>query len=827
MKKLYLILWLLFLATISFAQLAKDQIFVIDDFSKMLKSHTSPYIGNDNSALDVLNVRVNEQYGSLVKRGALWLYGTCEPYAVTSLHRFYKSDSTKYLLATGNQYLDLGSDAGGACNSLKTGLTIGKRWNWVTYKNMAIGTNGYDNPLKYDGKTSIVSVSTDTEGARITGDVATELGAPFAELLTGVHLDASSWYQYKIAYFDGTNFSYSTARSNPILTGPATVHDIKLTDIPLGSTGTTARYIYRTVGDATKAAVLADTNYYLMTTINDNYTQAYSDVTTDAAILADNPPKWSTVSGGILAAPPKAKYAIVHKERLWFANDPSGTNYGKSIVYYSEILKPDVFFPTGNYFLVTPDDGDDITFIKQYLGQLYIGKTNSISLIDTTSSLTSNWSLKPPSSFVGCSAPYSAQTTPIGIVYLNNYGLFKFSGYTSQLFSDSVTKEIRDISPANYGLVSSVYSDNEYRLSYPSDSTGSAVNNRTLIYNLVRDSYVKDGNGFDSYSDFNSGTDFGTLYSGSSTTDGKIYAHQTNPDNYITRYQSELNAGTTDSVDIGGTEDFPTMELGWGVTIDDASFSGITIDGYTPTTAIIDRGKDTGYWYSPVTEIDAKSMIKLYWSANNGTTGTSSIAIRTDDSSTAILSDAWSSEYTNPSGSDISALSGKKYIQLRVKLYTSDLEYTPQMFIQDDFMVRLTYSRVGTIGETSVLSLWKSNWLNLSPPNYPANYPKIIKEMDIYYEGTAGTINFNIQNLKGDATANFTVDLSQTRNPNMGYFGTGDSKVFRYNFPIVPGTPNALYGDKFMITITDTGITSYKIQRISLRYDIMEYTPYR
>src|SRR3990167_7368747 len=122
--------------------------------------------------------------------------------------------------------------------------------------------NGFEQPIKYDAKTDVTD---NTDGHRTASDAVAELGAPFAELNTGSNLDASSWYQYKVAFYDDTTYSYSDARSNPILTG-SSVRDISLTDIPLGPTGTTERYIYRTEGNASRAAVVADTDFFRVTT---------------------------------------------------------------------------------------------------------------------------------------------------------------------------------------------------------------------------------------------------------------------------------------------------------------------------------------------------------------------------------------------------------------------------------------------------------------------------------------------------------------------------------------------------------------------------------
>ena len=184
--------------------------------------------------------------------------------------------------------LEIGDATGTGTTTISSDLTDGKRWQFVTFKDVAIGMNGFDNPIKYDGKTTTTA---NTDGARTAGELCADLGAPFAELNTGTDLTAARWYQYKVQYLVSDVGYYSTARSNPILTGAA-VHNITLTDIPIGPTGTTARYIYRTAGNTSKTNVEADTTFYLAATLSDNTTRTYNDDMDDTTLATKT--AWST-----------------------------------------------------------------------------------------------------------------------------------------------------------------------------------------------------------------------------------------------------------------------------------------------------------------------------------------------------------------------------------------------------------------------------------------------------------------------------------------------------------------------------------------------------
>lgn len=802
--------------------LPTNQFFVIDDFSNLLLSHQNPYTIGGKGVIEAENVRANEQAGSLAKRGVLNTLGTCShSAAVTGLYRYYKADGTKYTVTTSSTLLDYISDSG-TCTNLLAGETNGKRWTFITYKNWMIGSNGYDAPVKWDG---LLTTTADTNGARTAGDLVTQLGAPFAQLATGTGLTASRWYQYRMAFYNGTTYSYSTARTNPILLGAA-VHSAKLTDIPLGPSGTTHRYIYRTLNQTSRANVVASTTFYLVTDIADNTTTTFTDNVADATIAADNPPTWATVSAGSNVTPPHGLFLFINKDYIWLANDPSGTSYGQSIAYFSQVLNPD-YWPAVNYFLIRPDDGDVITAITSFLGQLTIFKTNTIQKIYTDQSSSTAWQLSQPFSFIGASAPYSVVPTPLGVFYLGRYGLYKFDGQSSTLISDVVTKDIRDINVTNYNNIASTYYNNEYRMAYESVASGASTNDHVLLFDIVRNSYTKDTENINVWALYNSADDYGALYSGSSTTNGSILSHSTQPTSLIYRYQTDLDAGTyANTISSNSTGEPNDLQLSLG-QVTWANATGAWSAQGTQTWKV---SASPGTWVSAISQINASTFSKLYWNQILQTTGSATIAIRVATTSAGIAGAAWSSEFSNPAGSDISGVSASNFIQIRVTLSTSDFTTTPYLYLQDNFMIKLVYSQVGSSAETSIPSVWNTGWLDLVPSAYSAylsNYPKIVREVDIYYDvapGATGTMNFTIQNLKGTFSQQFSIDLSQAALANPNIFGYNNSHVYRW---LPAGAGQQLTGDKFLVQMSENSLTQWKIQRIVFRYDVSAYVPYR
>ena len=814
MRKLLTLLLLIAFAMPAYAE--QDRFWVLSSFEKGLNSHISPLETPDSQATEAQNVRFNKRYGALSKRNILSVGWDAGSSTVNALHRYYKSDGTSKVIIATSTYLDIGDTSATTTTHICSGLSDGKRWQFSTFKDIAIGNNGYNQPVKYDGHT----LTTDnTTTARTAGELCAELGAPFAKLLTGANLTASKWYQYKMMFLVGGVTYYSDARSNPILTGAA-VRDITLTDIPIGPVGTTARYVYRTAGDASKAAVKADTSFYLAATIADNTTITLADTMADATLTEET--AWSTTSK-YPCTPPKGKYCTVHKERLWVAGD---TTY-QSYAYFSDDGNPDFFGPD-DFFIIRADDGDSITFIKTFLGTLTLGKTNTIQKIYSDSSAASDWYVSDPFSFIGCPAPYSVDISPIGIFYLGRKGIYKFDGQTSSLISDAVTKEINDISQTDIAQCVGIYFNNEYKLSYTSMASGVSNNNRTLIYNLIRDAYVLDTINANCWIAFNSGTDTGIVYSGSALSDGYVYGGDYEIPLVNIRYKSEFDEGTYDDTRVYGTEGFPIIELGWDCTIDtwltelqtkDASIDTIDdIVTYLPD-ATIDRPDTSGTWESPVYYINASLLDKLYWNESLGGYGDITFQVRLGPTSDLSAID-YNTAVTNPNGSDLSSITANTYILFRANLSTTDIDYSSNLYQADGYVFRLIYKKTGITSETTVLSLYKTGWKDFKI----AGYKKMIKRIRIFYSGTSGDIEFNIKGDDGDIDKTFTIDLSidPTFSTTDEYTGDEGLKIYEFLPPINSPTEPSLISNMFQFLIIENGIVDWDIYRVEIMYSAEE-----
>ena len=802
--------FLLLVLALSFcftAHAENEQQFAVLSFEKGLNTHTSKWMLSDNQASEARDVRFNKKYGNVAKRTTMVQYGEmASSSSVNSLWRYYKnSDDTKYLIGTASTDIKVGSDLTGVFQTIGQNFTDGKRWDWVTYQDVAIGGNGFDQPVKYDGTTEITA---ETDGARSDKYLVAELGAPFCELNTGTGLDDNSWYQYGMGYYDGTNYWYSTARSNQLYLTTPTAVSTTLSDIPLGPSGTTKRYIYRTQGVATETSVSSAT-LYMTNVLEDNTTVTWDDTVADSTI-ATATPTWATlIASGNSVLAPLGNILTLHNERLWIAGNPSE----QSDVNWSVVFKPD-FFYSSDFVQVRPDDGDKVTFLQDWLGILTIGKTNSIQKYYTEGASTT-WAISDNYSEIGCPAPDTASYSPKGIVFLGRNGIYLFNGQSVQLISDVVTPEIEDILQSNITETAGIYINNEYHLSYTSEVAGGAYNDRVLVYDMIRDAYNLDYKNIECFTAFNSGSDYGTLYLGSSANDGIVWANEYDPNELIKRYKSEFDDGTGTTVRVTGTEENPEMELAWTLTIDEAVG---TIDaGYT--TAKIDRPGTTGNFVTTSFLVNAVSFDKLYWNERLGATGDITLQVATG--STAAICDVagLSSAYTDPNGTDLSDLAVGEYVRFKVNMETSNILYTPYLYVAGGYMIRLSYNKTGSVSETDYLSIWHGGWEDFKVPAVK----KYLKRIKVYYTGEESTISVNFRNEEGDIDTTFDIDLdveppfTESTTDNK-YSGLDGDKIYTY-YCTDNAEGVAPIGQFWQFQISETGAKNWSIARIEVLYE--------
>jgi hypothetical protein len=666
-------------------------------------------------------MRYEDEVGSVVKRPPIAFYnattlGTGDP--VHSLFRYYtKTDA--FLLAAHLSTLYVGDDDAGTFSAVATGFSSSQKFTFAVYQDLCLFSNGFEKIHVTDGS-----------------NLAWELGSCKAEESTAAGSITRTTISYKVT-IDADTF-VTDAISNVIAS--VTAKDIELTNIPLGPAGTANRKIYRLSSET-------GGDYRLVGTIADNSTTTFTDTTADASAAAVIPATTDVM--------PIGKYIKIHRERLFVAGDPDNPNR----IYYSNAFLPGFIRQTTtvDFLDIQPEDGDVITGIPILLGSIFIFKRNNIRKLNVESSDPDNFFVDDPTSFQGAPADRTIIETPFGIVYLGWDHIYRFDGSFSHVQVDEfdVLQDIKQIS-----LQDSVgfWHNNVYLLSYISNSGSSSSQDRLMRYEWLRDAVNEDTVDVASFAAFNGDAEANELYYGQAR-DGCVALAENFDKIFTLSTKTEINGGMAypafifsglDDIGLEGTENSPTIEIGWAVRIDDAVG---TIDSGYPTS-IIDRRDTAGTYTSEAIKLNAAEFGVLRWNEVLTPGGDIVFSTRTASTEAGLSSAPWDGGLTNPNGSLISS-TPDVWFQFKIDITTADITETPKVVTQEGFTIQLIYKRGGNESTVDIPFIYDTGFKDGGAPHED----KILKKIVVVAEGV-GTYDVDWQTELGE-TGSFTVDLDE------------------------------------------------------------------
>jgi len=215
-------------------------------------------------------------------------------------------------------------------------------------------------------------------------------------------------------------------------------------------------------------------------------------------------------------------------------------------------------------------------------------------------------------------------------------------------------------------------------------------------------------------------------------------------------------------------------------------------------------------------------LLSIQWNELLGNYGDITWQVRTASTEAGLSGASWSSAVTSPTGSDLTGVSSGEFIQLRANLSTSNIEYTPYIFSQEGYLVKVFYYKSGSSKEAAFLSLYSSGWRDMGA----ASIPKFIKHIKVYYMGTEGTATITYSNDEGDVSRSFDIDFSvdpSSAPEEEGDYVNGDNtyKVYNHypseNTELDPGP----VGEKWKFDISENGDDEWSIHRIEVRYELV------
>ncbi|MCR4286880.1 MAG: hypothetical protein NUW09_02575 [Deltaproteobacteria bacterium] len=507
-----------------------------------------------NVLVDLLNMQFDKN--DIKTRKGYTAYSTSGLPATSpewGLYPFKKSNGNEYLLGVFNTAV-YAEGTVGVFASVMTGLTAGYPWSWTTLTDFAIGGDGVNKPVKYDG-----AVCKNLEIVAPTAAPVTVLGA--AGNLTGA-------YQYCVTFVSAKGAEINASPSSTILS--PSLQQVNVSNIPTGGTDVSQRKLYRSLAGGSL--------FYLLATIADNTTTTYTDDTEDVNLGTDLVPDTHD------APPSNGKFPTVYKEFLFMVDPDYPTR-----LYFSHQSYPEIFYTaegTGHYMTIGLNDGEDIIGARPLKGSLYVFKERSTYPVlgDTPDDLrTVNQALTSSFGLYHNSMAYVDMGGGEVLAGLSQYGLYIFDGYSYKNIGFQPEADI-NISALLDGLdeaqLHKAYGfnhikENQYRLSVM--EAGYSYNNKEIVWDYKHNQITIFDIKRNSMIEWN-----GNVLFGSSQSDGLVH---------------QIGGLNDNGAAIAQTVEFPWWLLGDN---EEVIFEQINVDttlrgSYSPTFNIYVDGTTTAH----------------------------------------------------------------------------------------------------------------------------------------------------------------------------------------------------------------------------------------
>lgn len=191
---------------------------------------------------------------------------------------------------------------------------------------------------------------------------------------------------------------------------------------------------------------------------------------------------YNTAGTGMTIIP---KFVESHDNRLFmagFSNAPS--TYGFSEDSEPEHIEADSFFD------VRTQDGQPITAMKEYNGNLMLFKTNSFHQLSTASTDPANWILTPISTEYGCLGNRAVTTYANMLVFLDRKGVIQFNGANINILSTKIDPIFQRMNLASAGGAVMTYDKQRNQVLCDIPVDGATMNNLTAVYDIINNAWT-------------------------------------------------------------------------------------------------------------------------------------------------------------------------------------------------------------------------------------------------------------------------------------------------------------------------------------------------
>jgi hypothetical protein len=165
----------------------------------------------------------------------------------------------------------------------------------------------------------------------------------------------------------------------------------------------------------------------------------------------------------------------------------------------------------------------------------------------------------------------------------------------------------------------------------------------------------------------------------------------------------------------------------------------------------------SGTWTSPSQEINALTMLNMFWNETLIEGDTILIHTRSGSTQSACESESWSTGLTNPNGSVITS-DALLWFQYKIELTAVDTRVSnPRVYFTDGYVIKYTYEKGNVNAELSVNFIYSLGLRNFDA----AMTDKVYKRIATTHEAINGS--FIVTWATELATNNFTISISKNR----------------------------------------------------------------
>ena len=385
--------------------------FTLDDWSLGWNNIVSSISLDKRALLDCKNFNLTPKK-SLKKRGGMIdLYGSSAgANAVKDLYEYKAPNENTYILTALDTLLR--AFYGSQWNTLKDGLTSGKRFNFVTHLGYCFCANGVDENFKL--------YNTDVTGVGISPPESAPTVAVGS--LTGL----TGKFKYVYVYKRSTPQAF-WGNPSPISSEiEVTDQSVKVSVVASTDPQIDKIVVYRTFDMLGEDA---DSTIFFKVVELENSTQDYDDNNQDEDL--------TTICDWDHDVPPKAKFIELHKDRVFYANCPNIEN-GESFFGWSKDGLPEAVPIASNRQYFDRRDGEPITGVASLGDYFIVFKRNKIGVLE--GEFESFYVL---SYGVGCIAPWAILRLEDKVVFLSEEGWKAFDGRNLYSISDNINALIK------------------------------------------------------------------------------------------------------------------------------------------------------------------------------------------------------------------------------------------------------------------------------------------------------------------------------------------------------------------------------------------------